>query len=567
MKNPVLSGMLIQIPESISEGNFISGRVALDDSGHRFSSLTGGGNRVPQKRLSMRQIREVLRLRFDLQLGQEQIARSCSIGQSTVHRYLERATAAGLSWPLPDEYDDQQLNNLLFPARPEYPVSKPRSGVDFAAIRNQLQTNKHVTLQLLWEEYRENHRDGYSYSRFCELYQRWSRNQDVVLRQDYKAGEKMFVDWAGPTISIHDRRTGDTRPASLFVAVLGASSYTFARAALGQHLANWIACHISAFEHIQGVPRLIVPDNPRTGVDRACRYEPDLNRTYQEMATHYGTAIMPARPYKPRDKAKVESAVLLAERWILAVLRHQKFFSEEELNEAILDLLERLNNRPFRKREGTRASLFEAIDRPALQPLSAARYVIAEWKKVRASIDYHVEVDLHYYSVPYQLAGQALEARSTSTTVEVFHAGKRVASHVRSATLYHHTTLKHHMPKSHQAHLEWTPSRLIHWAATAGEATAMVVRTVLEKKPHPEMGYRACLGIMSLGRKYSLARLEAASRRALELSACSYQSLKSILQHSLDRQASLPLEPERTGPRHENVRGAHYYDPPTTLVQ
>src|SRR6476646_7631715 len=325
----------------------------------------------------MRKIREVLRLSFGLHLGQDQIARSCSIGQATVHRYLERASAAGLGWPLPDEYDDRRLNELLFPTRPEYPESVAHRGVDFGAVRQQLQTNKHVTLQLLWEEYRESQPDGYGYSRFCELYQRWSRTQDVVLRQEHKAGEKMFVDWAGPTVPIHGVGAVETRAASLFVAVLGASSYTFARAALGQHLASWIECHIEALEYFQGVPKLIVPDNPRTGVDRACRYEPDLNRTYHEMSSHYGAAIMPARPYKPRDKAKVENAVLVAERWILASLRHQKVFSLAELNDAIADLLERLNHRPVRKREGTRASLFETIDRPALQALPTSRYVIA----------------------------------------------------------------------------------------------------------------------------------------------------------------------------------------------
>ncbi len=389
----------------------------------------------------MRKIGEVLRLRFGLGLGQDQIARSCCIGQTTVHRYLERAAAVGLTWPLPDEYDDRRLNELLFPTRPEYPPSAPRPGLDFAEIQRQLQT-KHVTLQLLWEEYRETHRDGYGCSRFCELYQRWNRNRDVVLRQDHKAGEKMFVDWAGPTIPIHDRKTGETAPASLFVAVLGAGTYTFARAALGRRLENWIDCHLNAFEYIQGVPKLVVPDNPRTGVNRACRYEPDLNRTYHEMSEHYGTAIMPARPYKPRDKAKVENAVLLVERWILAALRHRKFFSPAELNEAIATLLEKLNDRPFRKREGSRASLFAAVDRPALQPLPAQRYVMADWKTVRASIDYHVEVDRHYYSVPYQLAGRQLEARFTAVAVEIFHTGKRIASHLRSSAAYRHTTIK-----------------------------------------------------------------------------------------------------------------------------
>lgn len=391
------------------------------------------------------------------------------------------------------------------------------------------------------------------------------RNQDVVLRQEHRAGEKMFVDWAGATVPIYDRGTGEATSASIFVAVLGASTYTFARATLNQAQASWIDCHVHAFEHFQGVPKLVVPDNPRTGVSRACRYEPDLNRTYHDMALHYAVAVLPARPRKPRDKAKVENAVLVVERWILAALRHRRFFSLAELNEAIAELLERLNHRPFRKKEGSRVSLFAALDRPALQPLPAERYVLAEWKTVRASIDYHVEIDRHYYSVPYQLAGQQLEARFTGTTVEIFHRSQRVACHIRSLAPYRHTTIHEHMPKSHQAHREWTPSRLIHWAERVGSATAQVIRTILESKPHPEMGYRASLGIMRLAKTYSPQRLEAASQRALQLQACSYQSLKSILKRSLDKQLTIEPEPERSGPHHENLRGADYYDPPFPL--
>jgi len=434
-------------------------------------------------------------------------------------------------------------------------------------VQRQLQTHKHLTLQLIWEEYRETQPDGYGYSRFCELYDRWSRNQDVVLRQEHRAGEKMFVDWAGDTIPIHDRRISEIIPASLFVAVLGASTYTFARATLSQDLGNWVDSHVAAFEYFQGVPKLVIPDNPRTGVDRACRYEPDLNRTYLDMATHYAVAVMPTRPRKPRDKAKVENAVLVAERWIVAALRHHRFYSLAEANEAIAGLLEKLNHRPFRKREGSRASLFAELDRPALQPLPSEHYVLAYWKTVRASIDYHVEVDRHYYSVPYQLAGQKLEARYTAATIEIFHGGKRVASHARNSFAYRHTTVAEHMPKSHQAHLEWTPSRLIHWAEGIGASTAQVVQTILERKPHPEMGYRACLGILRLEKMYSRARLEAASQRAVQLQTFSYQSLKSILKNSLDRQLLLEPEPAHPGPEHENLRGPHYYDPPTTLVQ
>ena len=313
---------------------------------------------MPQKAVSMRKIKEVLRLRFAADLNQEQIARSCSIGQSTVHRYLKMAAAAGLKWPLPEEYDDRQLNELLFPSHANHSPPRRRAGVDFAGVHRELKTHRHLTLQLIWEEYRQNQPDGYGYSRFCELYQRWVRNHNVVMRQEHRPGEKMFVDWAGPTVPIYDHRTGEVTPASLFVAVLGASTYTFARATIGQGLANWIDCHVRAFEFFDGTTKLIVPDNPRTGVDRACRYEPDINRTYHEMSEHYGTAVLPARPYKPRDKAKVENAVLVAERWILAALRHHKFFALSELQDAIAPLLERLNHRPFRKREGSRASLY-----------------------------------------------------------------------------------------------------------------------------------------------------------------------------------------------------------------
>src|SRR5205085_10683829 len=231
----------------------------------------------------------------------------------------------------------------------------------------------------------------------------------------------------------------------------------------------------------------------------------------------YGVAVMPARPRKPRDKAKVENAVLIAERWVIAALRHRKFQALPELNEAISELLEKLNHRRFRKREGSRASLFAELDRPALQPLPAERYVLAHWKTVRASIDYHVEIDRHYYSVPYQLAGQQLEARFTALTVEIFDAGKRIASHMRSSAPYRHTTVSAHMPKSHQAHPEWTPSRLIHRAEGVGVTTAEVVRTILERKPHPEMGYRSCLGVLSLEKISTKPRLEAASQRAVQL--------------------------------------------------
>lgn len=539
---------------------------------------------MSQRELSMRHIREILRLRYELGRLQQEIARSCGISQPTVHRYLERAEAAGLSWPLPQDCDDGQLDELLShavvrsdapePAAHETATAPPpsreparrRAPINFGEIHRELQTHKHLTLQLLWEEYLQSCPHGYRYSQFCELYRLWRRKLDVVLRQDHRAGEKMFVDWAGDTVPIYDRNTGAAHPAYLFVAVLGASSYTFAHAAPSQQLPHWIACHIQALEFFAGVPQLIVPDNPKTAVTRACRYDPELNRTYLEFAEHYHVAVLPARPYKARDKAKVEVGVLVAERWLLAVLRHEKFFSLPDLNQALAPLLDRLNQRPFRKREGCRTSLYATLDRPALQPLPLERYVMAEFKTVRVNIDYHVEVDDHYYSVPYQFRGEEVEVRSTPTTVEILYHNHRVASHVRSSVAHHHTTVHEHMPKSHQAHLEWTPSRLIHWGESVGLATGQVIGTILQSKPHPEQGYRACLGILRLGKTYTPARLEAACQRALTAQACSYRSVKSILEQRLDQQATLPAESDRTSPQHENLRGPTYYDSPSDLV-
>jgi len=508
----------------------------------------------------MKKIKEVLRLR-SLGLHQHQIARSCSIGQSTVHHYLKRAAVAGINWPLAAEIDEVELERRLFPL-PLAPAERANlPPLDFVGLHRELTTHKHVTLQLLWEEYHQAHPEGYRYSWFCQLYRDWLDQQDIVLRQQHRAGEKLFVDHAGDTIALTHPQTGEVLPAYLFVAVLGASNYIYAEATLNRDLPNWIGSHVRAFEFFGGCPEIVVPDNWKTGVSRACRYEPDLNQTYAEMARHYGVAIIPARPAKPRDKAKVEQGVLLAERWIIAALRHRTFFDLGSLNQAIVELRDRLNHRPFKKREGCRWDLFCQLDRPALRPLPAQPYCFGDWKTLRVNIDYHVELERHYYSVPYQLIGQQVDARWTAATVEIFHRGLRVASHARSTVPYQATTQDGHRPKSHRAHLEWTPSRMIEWAATTGPATAKLVETILASKPHPEAGYRSCLGVIRLGKTYSLQRLEAAARRALHLRACSYPSIKSILACGLDRQP-LPQEAAPSAPpiQHPNIRGAGYFD-------
>ena len=503
----------------------------------------------------MRKIKEILRLRWDLGLGVRQIARSLSISHSTVSDLLQRAEAAGISWPLPAELDESVLEQKLYPGNSGRRRTRPEP--DWNWVYRELK-HKGVTLQLLWLEYKREHPDGYQYSQFCERYRQWCGKLDVVLRQTYRAGEKVFVDFAGLTVPVVDPKTGEIRQAQVFVAVLGASNYTYAEATWSQDLPSWIGAHCRAFEFFGGVPAIIVPDNPKAGVSRACRYEPDINPTYQEMAVHYGAVVIPARPRKPRDKSKVEAAVQNVERWVLAPLRNRTFYSLAELNEAIRERLELLNNKPFQKLEGTRRSLFEALDKPALKPLPPERYQFAQWKKARVNIDYHVQVDHSYYSVPYQLVGEEVDVRITSTTVEILHKGRRVASHLRSPEKGHYVTDPKHRPASHQKHLEWTPSRIIRWAETVGPSTAELVTAILASKPHPEQGYRSCLGIIRLGKRYSTERLEAAAERALAYGAKSYRSVKSILEKGLDQRAA-EVPPEVPTINHVNVRGAAYY--------
>lgn len=508
----------------------------------------------------MRKIKEILRLHFEQKLGQRQIARSVHTSQSTVHDYLARMKAAGLTWPLGGEWSEEQIEQALFPsgAAPARPSKRPHP--DFLHVREQLEKHRDLTLELIWEEHREQHPDAYSYSRFCKIYRTWKKNRDVVLRQDHRPGEKLFLDWAGATIPIH-QPDGTTRAAALFVAALGASSYTYAEACDNQQMTNWLKVQMNALEFYGGTPRLLVPDNTKTGVTRACIYEPDLNPTYQEFATHYKVAVLPTRPRKPRDKAKVESAVQVVQRWIVMRLRNRWFFSVAQANEAIRELLPMLNNRPFRKRKDeSRASLFQKLDKPALSPLPASRYDLSQWAQARVNIDYHVAFDGNWYSVPYTLTGEAVEVRSTPATVEIFHRGKRVASHLRSRERNKSVCHGEHRPKSHQAHLEWPPSRMVDWAAKVGVYTGRLVNRILESKPHPEMGYRACLGIIRLAAKYSPERMEHAAERALLTGAVSYHSIKSILRNGLDSQpAALSAPVPRLSPDHENLRGPQYF--------
>jgi transposase len=503
----------------------------------------------------MRKIREILRFAAS-GLSARQIAVSVGIARSTVAECLRRAEAAQIAWPLPDELDDSALERRLYP--PSAPSPAVRPVIDFATVQRELR-RRDMTLFLLWQEYKERHPEGYQYSRFCDLYRAWMGKVDVVMRQEHRAGEKLFVDYAGQTVPVVDRRTGELRQVQVFVAVMGASNYCFAEATWTQALPDWLGSHVRALAFLGGCPAIIVPDNLRSGVSRACRYEPDLNPSYQQWADHYGVAVIPARVRKPRDKGKVENGVLLVERWILARLRHQTFFSLEQVNHEIAHLLVALNDRPFRKLPGCRASQFADIDRPALRPLPAQRYEYAEWAKARVNVDYHVAFDEHYYSVPYALVGQQIELRVTAATVECLHRGQRVASHLRSSLRHRHTTVKEHMPSHHRHQAEWTPERLIHWAHGLGASIEAIVTAILHSRRHPEQGFRAALGVLALKNSYGVERLRAACDRAIRMNAVSYRSIATILKNGLDRQATHTQTELALPEQHDNLRGAGYF--------
>lgn len=500
----------------------------------------------------MRMIKEVLRLHHSCGLSNKQISKSLGCSRGAVSEYLHRAKAAGLSWPLPDELDDQEIEQRLFPS-----VEKARNKPlpDFNYIHLEMK-KKGVTLIQLWAEYREEHPDGYGQSHFCELYNQFRKKLNLSMRIEHRAGEKAFSDFAGTTIPIVvNRQTGEVEMAHLFVCTLGASNFTFADLYWEESTESWCNGHAAAFTYFDGCPNFVVPDNPKPVVTKACPYEPDINASFAQMAAHYDVAIVPARVRKPKDKSKVEAAVGLVTRWILAVLRNRTFFSLAEARAAVRELLDKLNDRPFKKIPGSRRSLFESIDKPALKPLPMVPYEFANFKKASVNIDYHIVYDDHFYSVPYQFRGEVVEVRATSTTVEVFRRGKRIASHPRGLPDYKASTIIEHRPKSHQQYGGWPPERIINWAKKIGPSTTALAEAIMASKKYPELGYRACMGVLRLSKKFGDARLEAACSRALAIRGFSYKSVKSILESNLD-QRPLPEKPHQLSIVHANIRGA-----------
>ena len=506
---------------------------------------------MTQERLTMRKIQEVLRLKWAGGLSNRAIARSCSISHSTVQEYLQRAIAAGLSWPLPEGLTEEELSKQLFPERSPA-EAKPKALPDWTQVHAELR-QPNVTLKLLWTEYQESNPDGFQYSQYCERYRQWAATLNPPMRLVHKAGEKLFVDYAGDTVPLIDPQTGEVTPAQIFVAVLGASSYTYAEAQVSQELEHWIGGHVRALAFIDGVPLVVVPDNLKSGVKHPSRYEPDLNPTYQELARHYGFAVIPARVRRPRDKAKVESGVQVVERWILARLRHQTFFSLASLNQIIRQLLEEINRRPMPHLDKSRQELFEAVDHPALHPLPPTPYEFARFKTCRVNIDYHVEYHKHYYSVPYALIHEEVTLRATERTLEILHKGQAVATHPRSDVPGRYTTQSTHMPVRHQKALEWSPERFVRWAEDLGPATTQVIQAVLAGRTHPEQAYRTCLGILNLASRFDKASLETACQQALAApQLLSYREIKRLLENQFaDRPEARPV--------HNNIRGETYY--------
>lgn len=515
---------------------------------------------MPTEKLSMRKIKEILRLHFAESVGNREIGRRLRMSAGSVSNYLVRAKAAGLAWPLMEEWSEDKIYAALFPNRCQS-QNTALASPDFSKIHQELK-RKGVTLLLLWQEYQEQNPKGYSYSRYCELYQAFSGKLNPSMRISHYAGERLFVDYSGLTVPWLDKATGEIHHAQIFVAVLGASNYTFVEATPDQSLHSWIQSHVHAFAFFEGVPICLVPDNLKSGITKSHLYDPDVNRTFQEMADHYGVAVVPARVRTPKDKSKVEVGVQGIQRWILAPLRDVTFFSVQDINEAISPLLKAYNERPFHELQGCRLSQYLEIDKPALKSLPHAPYTYAEWKKARAGIDYHIAIEKHYYSVPYRFLKEVIDVRISNMTIECFCKGNRIALHQR-VFKPGHSTRREHMPRAHQEYAEWTPEKMHAWANSIGPNTGQLIKELTNAHKIPEQSYRGCLGILRMGKIYGNERLEKAAIRALHFGAIRYKNIESILKSGLDQQP-LPLSDRmlttaEPTPLHDNVRGAEYY--------
>jgi transposase len=505
----------------------------------------------------MRRIRQLMALHFGAGASARAIGRELGISPSTVREYLGRIAAAGIGWPLAADVTDESLMERLFVNAGVRAGARFHVEPDWAALVREMKRPA-VNLLILWDEYRAVHPDGYAYSRFCQLFREFERRLSPTMRQQHVAGHKAFVDYSGKKVPITDPASGAVRMAEIFVAVLGASNLTYAEATWTQALPDWIGAHVRMFRFYGAAPRLLVPDNLKSGVNKPSFYDPEVNRSYGAMAAHYSVGILPARPGRPRDKAAVEAGVRFAQSYILGRLRNVAFFSLAECNAAIRAALERMNGREMRRLGMSRRQLFEAVERPVMQPLPQDDFEFAEWHLARVGIDYHVEVQGFFYSVPHALIREQVDTRTTARTVEVFHRGKRIAVHARRYGGPRHGTQPEHMPSAHRRYAEWNPERFQRQAHDIGPNTEALIIALLFRRPHPEQGFRTCLGVLRLFRGLDAVRAEAVALRAVEIGALSYASIASILQHRLDRPAS-PQAADGTPILHANIRGSGYY--------
>jgi transposase len=516
---------------------------------------------MARKRLTLKKIKEVIRLKYEAGLSNRAIASACRISNSTVGEYLKQAEAAGLSWPIAADVGEEELWFRLYPHRPMRIEPEPKYPMpDWEKVEKE-KRKKGVTLQLLWQEYRKQYPGGYQYSQFCEHFQRWKKKKiDPSLRKDHKGGEEMEVDYAGLKILMTDPKTGEVVKVSVFVATLPASNYIYAEAQLGENQMNWNNGHVRAFEYFDGVVKIVIPDNLKTGVTRPNYYEPGVSLAYQELAEYYGVAVLPTRVRKPTDKGACENAVQNVERWIIAPLRNRQFFGLDEVQQAIREQLEILNNKVMEGVSRSRRQEFEEIDHPNLRPLPARRYEYAEWKTATVHIDYHVEFDDHLYSVPYPLIHQKVDIRATENIVEISHQGKIVAIHARNGQHGHYSTLREHMPANHQFMKDLNAERLVAWASDIGPQTRALIQAALRSRAYPEQAFRTCLGILRLARKYDRISLEAACQIAGEARDYSYKGVEQELVTLLAQAAAQPAgSAAETLPVHANIRGAEYY--------
>lgn len=510
---------------------------------------------MSQERLTVRKIREIIRLKWESKLSNRAISRACKVSNSTVGEYVRRAQAAGIGWPLPSEMDEAELYRIMFPERTALPgVEKPLP--NWEEVKWELSRDG-VTLKLLWMEYIERYPQGYKYTQFCEHYRRWCQKKYPGMRRLHKAGEEMEVDYAGTSIAITNPQTGEVVQAHVFVAILPASNYLYAEVQSRQDLCCWINGHVRALQYFGGVARIFRPDNLKAGVKSPHYYEPEINPSYQEMAEYYHAAVLPARVGKPKDKASVENGVQNVERWVIAPLRERTFFSIAEANRAVWELLDKLNQRVMGHVGKSRRQLFEQIDRPALRPLPERPFEFALWKKARVNIDYHVAFDKHFYSVPHPLIHEEVEIRATERLLEVFHRGKRVAVHPRSPHPGRFTTRGEHMPSNHRFVSDVNADWLMRSAGEVGPQTLQMISALLKSRRYPQQAYRSCLGILSLAKKHNRQQLENACQVALEAKLLSYQEVKAELSRleKLSHPNALPL----SFPAHENIRGDTYY--------